>query len=127
MLIPYSTDAPIYHYPIATVALIIVNVVCFFAFCIGMSGSSRDDIEYFIDVDGNKVEKFEAVESLQNLEEGSGDADQLMRQLTPVQNGTSDWRTELLLQYGKGFRPWCIGSNILTACSCCYFCPAQFI
>ena len=62
MLIPYSTDAPIYHYPIATVALIIVNVVCFFAFCIGMSGSSLDD--------------------------------------------TSDWRTELLLQYGKGYRPW---------------------
>lgn len=29
MFIPYSTDAPIYHWPIATVATIIVNVVIF--------------------------------------------------------------------------------------------------
>lgn len=29
MLIPYSTDAPLYHLPIATVALLVVNVVAF--------------------------------------------------------------------------------------------------
>ena len=29
MLIPYSTDAPIYHLPFATVGLIVVNVAVF--------------------------------------------------------------------------------------------------
>jgi len=32
-MIPISTDAPIYHYPIATVAMMVINVVCFIAFC----------------------------------------------------------------------------------------------
>jgi len=32
-MIPISTDAPIYHYPIATVGMIVVNVVAFMAFC----------------------------------------------------------------------------------------------
>src|SRR5262245_50368908 len=31
MFIPYGTDAPIYHWPFATVGLIVVNVVLFFA------------------------------------------------------------------------------------------------
>ncbi|MFY9255702.1 MAG: rhomboid family intramembrane serine protease [Fuerstiella sp.] len=29
MLIPLSTDAPIYHYPIATVGMIVVNIFCY--------------------------------------------------------------------------------------------------
>lgn len=41
MLIPYSTDAPLYYYPISTVSLIVVNVLCFFAFCIDL-GASQD-------------------------------------------------------------------------------------
>lgn len=41
MLIPYSTDAPLYYYPVSTVSLIVINVVCFFAFCTGI-GSSQD-------------------------------------------------------------------------------------
>ncbi len=35
MLFPYGTDAPIYHYPIATVVLIAVNVMVFFAMLTG--------------------------------------------------------------------------------------------
>ena len=31
MFIPYSTDAPIYHWPVATVGLIVVNTAVFFA------------------------------------------------------------------------------------------------
>ena len=30
-LVPYNTDAPIYHYPIGTVGLIAANVLLFFA------------------------------------------------------------------------------------------------
>jgi len=29
MIIPLSTDAPVYHFPVATIGLIVVNVVCF--------------------------------------------------------------------------------------------------
>ena len=30
MIIPWGTDAPIYHRPIATIALIVLNVLAFF-------------------------------------------------------------------------------------------------
>lgn len=32
MLIPLGTDAPLYHYPIATVGMIVVNTICFMVF-----------------------------------------------------------------------------------------------
>jgi membrane associated rhomboid family serine protease len=35
MLIPYSTDAPVYYWPIATVGLIVANVLVFFVVVIG--------------------------------------------------------------------------------------------
>lgn len=106
MLIPYSTDAPIYHYPIATVTFIVINIICYFAFCIGISNSSLDDIDHFTDTDGNRVEKFEVVRHLQDLRAEGGDVDQFRKQLTPVMAGSSGWREGLLLQYGRGLRPW---------------------
>ena len=106
MLIPYSTDAPIYHYPIATVTFIVINVVCFFAICIGLSNSSLDDIDYFTDADGNRVEKFEVLQQLQDLQAEGGDLAEFKKQWTPVKAASSGWREELLLQYGRGLRPW---------------------
>lgn len=42
MLFPYSTDAPIYHFPFATIGLIVVNTLIFF----GMLGMTADiDVE----------------------------------------------------------------------------------
>jgi len=38
MLVPYSTDAPIYHWPIATVSLIVANIVLFFGLLSGSFG-----------------------------------------------------------------------------------------
>jgi len=35
MLIPYSTDAPVYYWPFATVGLIVVNVALFAAIVFG--------------------------------------------------------------------------------------------
>ncbi len=106
MLIPYSTDAPIYHYPIATVTLIVINVLFFFAFCIGLSDSSLNDIDHFQDADGNRVEKIEVIEQLRALQAEGGDLEELEKQLTPVMSDSSEWRRELLLQYGRGLRPW---------------------
>lgn len=39
MLFPYSTDAPVYHWPYATVGLIVANVMAFFAAHLGPPGS----------------------------------------------------------------------------------------
>lgn len=39
MLIPYSTDAPVYHWPYTTVGLIVANVMAFYAAHIGLAGS----------------------------------------------------------------------------------------
>lgn len=106
MLIPYSTDAPIYHYPIATVGLIVINVVCFFAFCFGISEPSFEDIDPFTDADGKPVEKLEPAQKLEELRQDGKDEDHFLKQLTPVMAGPDGWHRELLLQYGKGFRPW---------------------
>jgi len=104
MLIPYSTDAPIYHYQIATVTFIVINVVCFFAFCVGLSYS--DDIDHFKDKDGNRVEKLEVAEELDESQADGQDLPPLLQRLRPIMGGGSDWRSELLLHYGRGLRPW---------------------
>ena len=44
MFIPYSTDAPIYHLPIATVGLIVVNTALFF----GVMTGSLPGIDYWV-------------------------------------------------------------------------------
>lgn len=33
MLVPYNTDAPIYHWPVATVAIIVINTIIYFLTC----------------------------------------------------------------------------------------------
>ncbi len=104
MLIPYSTDAPIYHYPIATVTFIVINVFCFFAFCVGLS--FQDSIDHFEDRNGNKLEQFEVFEQAEDLQAKGEDAREFLQQLRPVFDGGSDWRSELLLHYGRGLRPW---------------------
>jgi membrane associated rhomboid family serine protease len=42
MIIPYSTDAPVYYMPFATVGLIVANVVIFFGVAVGNLGPFED-------------------------------------------------------------------------------------
>ena len=102
MLIPYSTDAPIYHYPIATVSLIVVNVLCFFTFCFGPVIS----VEQFEDSDGNKVQAFELLQQLQAMKAEGQDIEQFQKEWKPVESRSTDFRRELVLDYGRGLRPW---------------------
>lgn len=106
MLLPYSTDAPIYHYPIATVSLIVVNVVCFFAFCFGMSNSFLGGMDQFEDADGNRIQALALMQKLNAMQAVGQDIEQLELEWTPVASGGSHWQSELLLQYGRGLRPW---------------------
>ena len=50
MIIPYTTDAPLYHWPIATVSIIVINVVTFFAtvFRVMLGHLELDDIEWLV-------------------------------------------------------------------------------
>lgn len=49
LFVPYSTDAPIYYWPVATVGLIVANVVSFFAVVVGGVGSPENWILSFGD------------------------------------------------------------------------------
>ncbi len=110
MLLPYSTDAPIYHYPVATVSLIVINVIFFFAFCLGIREKSIADIDYFTDSSGRKVTleeldaKYQSEKPLGSFE--TSEAADYLQGLQPVFRADSiDWRESLMLEYGK-IRPW---------------------
>ncbi len=106
MLIPYSTDAPIYHYPVATVSLIVLNIACFFTFCLGISSTYLGGIEEFEDADGNRVQALELLQRLQAMQAAGQDIEQVQDEWTPVPTVHSNWRDELTLHYGRGLRPW---------------------
>ena len=42
MIIPYSTDAPLYHWPVMTVSLIVINTVVFFGYTLQMPTDGSD-------------------------------------------------------------------------------------
>ena len=46
------------------------------------------------------------LDQLEELQGQGEDARPLLNQLRPVMGEGSDWRTELVLQYGRGLRPW---------------------
>lgn len=104
MLIPYSTNAPIYHYPVATVAFIVINALVFFTLCMGMEEKSIDDVEYFVDGSGERIGINDVRLKLESMSET--ETVTYMQGLKPVLTESNQWSEELLLQYGKGLRPW---------------------
>lgn len=99
-MIPISTDAPIYHYPIATVTMIVINVLFFLAFCLNV----EYEPQRLFDSEGVEVSFEEAEEELARLEAESPEkAREYFRSLT------IDWgwnRKQMLsLEFGK-IRPW---------------------
>ncbi len=59
MLIPYNTDAPIYHFPTATLGLIASNIVCFIA-----TSAGSTHLDWFVLVFGNGMHPVQWVSSL---------------------------------------------------------------
>ena len=106
MLIPYSTDAPIYHYPIATCSLIAINVFCFFAFCIGLTVPQTQELALFENADGVQIDGNELIQELQEAVAAGQDGKELQRQWKPVRASQSESPSELMLHYGRGLRPW---------------------
>lgn len=126
MLLPYSTDANLYHLPIATLSLIVVNTLFFFAYPLRTNSDlsipqvialveqmheyqAISDEEY--DELMGEAEEEEAEESL--LDEETGEEEPSPE---PEEEVTIPAPDPLSLQYGRGLRPWqWITSNFLHA------------
>lgn len=93
MLIPYSTDAPLYHYPVSTVSLIVINFLFFFAFCANPEVTSSDP---------------ETNRQLQRLKNGEMSNEEAARFLTMLDHDDLEafWYERLSLQFGEGLLPW---------------------
>jgi membrane associated rhomboid family serine protease len=99
-MIPISTDAPIYHYPIATVTMIVVNVLFFLAFC----RNADNEVPHFYDENGREIPLLEIEREMERLSaESEEQASQYLESLD-VDWGWSPYAL-LSLEFGK-VRPW---------------------
>ncbi len=103
-MIPISTDAPIYHYPIATVGLIVLNTILFIAFCREPETSfEREKIRYTTD-DGREIKPDELANELRQLA-----TDQDRARLVASKHYDLDedrtWRQFLSVEFGS-ILPW---------------------
>lgn len=99
-MIPISTDAPIYHYPIATVSVIVINVLMFFAFCTAPAPTALK----IRTPDGQVIEteEFERVfEKFENNEQ----AKQFIESLTEQVENSKSWMQTLSVEFGT-IKPW---------------------
>lgn len=100
MLIPYSTDAPLYHYPISTVSLIVLNVLCFFAFCTEPVSPKLESLE-FRDLSGKVLGVDEVEEEIARLEISGLDAEEYIDSLTPIGCGRQSWQHCILVDLSR--------------------------
>jgi len=100
-MIPYNTDAPLYHMPIATVGLILLNTVLFFAVPCSMVEFETPVAQVIIDAlqDPDFVGEIESDESISPQERAKKLAELRSNQTDP--SGTM-----LSLEYGHGIKPW---------------------
>lgn len=99
MFIPYSTDAPLYHAPIATTSLIVVNVLLLFLWPVHMPDQSYLPPEIVAEVEQaheeGRISDDEWEELSELIDVPSNDAENI--------SSDFDWRT---LHYGAGIKPW---------------------
>lgn len=95
-MIPITTDAPIYHYPIATVTTMVLNVIMFLAFC-------RDPGTVLVDGLGNQYTAQEVEDHVQKFETEQEQID-FLRSLNPADAEGTVYRS-LSVEFGK-IRPW---------------------
>ncbi len=126
LLVPYSTDAPIYHFPFGTIGMIVANVVFFFVFCVdgshldkpvGFEGGYESPSELFEFDENPEVFEIEAFDPSKPIGyEGPRDEDG--NDLAEDESGdfyaldgvmferSQALGRKLVLDYGHGLRPW---------------------
>ncbi len=128
MLIPYTTDAPVYHFPFGTIGLIIANVLMFLVFC--ADGSYDDDVVLVgmpesqnegPNALGVYPQSYEIPYSEEESEAESGEDQQApevfveddddvrtisVDGMTFVIHRSQSFSRNLLLDFGDGWKPW---------------------
>lgn len=115
MLLPYNTDANLYHLPIATISLIVINTLFFSLYPLRTNNGLPAEtllalVEEMHAADAIPSDRYK--EYKERLQERIGDS-------TPEQNPSDDEESTeakaeitipapdpLTLQYGRGIRPW---------------------
>ena len=101
-MIPYNTDAPLYHMPIATVGLIVLNTVLFLAVPREMVDFERPLTPEFISMlEDTDIEEGVASDPALSPQE----RESILATLRQV-SSVSASGTMLSLEYGKGIKPW---------------------
>jgi membrane associated rhomboid family serine protease len=101
MLIPYNTDAPLYHFPIATIATIVINVLMFLTFCQDLDQATFHE---FQTPTGERISIEEVGQRLEENPEGRADFDDLKEYVPIIEDG--GFGRHLMLSFGAGYRPW---------------------
>ena len=96
-MIPTSTDAPIYHWPIATVAAIVLNVIFFIAFCQNIDSEQVN----LVTPDGRVIASEEQLIDELNRFRTEEEAEAFLESLST----RGGWGHCLSLEFGS-FKPW---------------------
>lgn len=101
-MIPYNTDAPLYHMPLATVGLIVINTILFLAV-------PREMVDFEMPISQAVIEALEDSDFEEGLESDPSlspeeRASILARLRQSSSSGNSG--TMLSLEYGHGIKPW---------------------
>jgi membrane associated rhomboid family serine protease len=124
-MIPYNTDAPLYHPPIATIALIALNTLLFLA----VPSSMTKLVQTPSEVAGEWLQEADFGEPVEPAQDAWGEGDFKIVDEPPdpaVANGNlkeppveavdpsseKSFQLTLSLQYGAGLKPWQWLSNI---------------
>ena len=109
-MIPYNTDAPLYHMPIATVGLIVLNTILFFAVPASMVSFEPALPSLILD-----ALEDEAMQDGLPQDEFAQQADGVDDELTPEER-RCDGRG-IAIGFGKRFWSDAFGSSMVTALS----------
>ncbi len=110
-MIPYNTDAPLYHLPIVTVGLIVLNTVLFFV----VPSSLLEPEEISLDIVGAdslpSTDEWDEEDMAQweedfNNENEDGEAGAAEVDLPEIRVTATYPKNTLILQHGAGIKPW---------------------
>jgi membrane associated rhomboid family serine protease len=112
-LVPYNTDAPLYHYPIATGVMIVLNVVFFFAFCTNLENDlngSQLTLDPLSGVEMDDAEKEQFIEELERQSRLDESVNELLAELKEPESekvkSKESIAAHLVLDWGDGLKPW---------------------
>ena len=100
-MIPFSTDAPLYHKPYTTVAMIIVNVILFVLFCNGAESGQM----VLVDNQGREI-PVEAIRPELEKAAAAGDREsaEILSELDDMKSSRS-MQEKLSVEFGRVL-PW---------------------